>query len=211
MMNSLPRMLVLVALLIPVLGSAAGDVESGKVLYEPCAACHGAEAEGIAELLSPGLAGQSESYLVRQIWDFKNGKRGAAEGDTAGSQMLPMAATLVDGKAVADVAAFLASLPVQVPSLTVEGDVADGMKQYNSKCAGCHGGDAWGNEALYTPRLTIVGDTYLMRQIKNFQTGVRGAHKEAKQGQQMTTMSLLVSEEEVKNIAVYLNQLAAQE
>ena len=207
----LPQILVVIGLLLPALASATGDAESGKALYTPCVACHGADGEGNAELLAPGLAGQSESYLMRQLWDFKKGKRGAAPGDSAGAQMLPMVATLADGNAIADVAAYLASLPVQVPPATVVGDAANGKKQYISKCGVCHGGDAWGNEALFTPRLTIVGDSYLLRQINNFQTGVRGAHKEAKLGQQMKAMSLLVSDEEINDIVAYLNDLAAQE
>ena len=207
----LPQILVVIGLLLPALASATGDAESGKALYTPCAACHGADGEGNAELLAPGLAGQSESYLMRQLWDFKKDKRGAAPGDSAGAQMLPMVATLADGNAIADVAAYLASLPAQVPPATVEGDAANGKKQYISKCGVCHGGDAWGNEALFTPRLTIVGDSYLLRQINNFQTGVRGAHKEAKLGQQMKAMSLLVSDEEINDIVAYLNELAAQE
>ena len=207
----LPQILVVIGLLIPALASATGDAESVKALYIPCVACHGADGEGNAELLAPGLAGQSESYLMRQLWDFKKGKRGAAPGDSAGAQMLPMVATLADGIAIADVAAYLASLPVQVPPATVEGDAANGKEQYISKCGVCHGGDAWGNEALFTPRLTIVGDSYLLRQINNFQTGVRGAHKEAKLGQQMKAMSLLVSDEEINDIVAYLNELATQE
>jgi cytochrome c oxidase subunit 2 len=107
----LPQILVVIGLLLPALASATGDAESGKALYTPCVACHGADGEGNAELLAPGLAGQSESYL--------------------------------------------------------------------------------------------------MRQINNFQTGVRGAHKEAKLGQQMKAMSLLVSDEEINDIVAYLNDLAA--
>lgn len=210
-MNNLPQILALVGLLLPALASATGDAELGKELYTPCAVCHGAAGEGNAALLAPGLAGQSESYLMRQLWDFKKGKRGAAPGDTAGAQMLPMVATLADGKAIADVAAYLAALPAQVPPATVEGNTANGKEQYTSKCGVCHGGDAWGNEAMFTPRLTIVGDSYLLRQINNFQTGVRGAHKEAKLGQQMKAMSLLVSDEEINDIVAYLNELAAQE
>lgn len=184
----------------------AGNAESGKALYGTCIACHGPNGEGNAELLAPGLAGQSESYLIRQLWDFKNGRRGADPGDTAGAQMRPMVATLTDGDAVADVAAYLASLPPNQPPATVTGDLLNGQTQYTSKCGACHGGHGWGNEALFTPRLTVVGDVYLVRQVKNFQMGVRGAHEEAKFGKQMKMMSVLVTDQELNDIAAFLNE-----
>ena len=46
---------------------AAGDVETGKTLYAICAACHGAQAEGIAALNAPANAGQDPWYMTRTI------------------------------------------------------------------------------------------------------------------------------------------------
>jgi len=189
----------------------AGDIEAGQALYTPCAACHGADAQGDPEFLAPGLAGQSESYMIRQLWDFRNGKRGAAPNDPAGATMRPMALTLPDGEAIADVAAYLAALPPAEPVVTIEGDAGNGQKQFTSKCGACHGGHGWGNEALYTPRLTVIGDSYMVRQVKNFQDGVRGAHEDAKYGKQMKMMSILVTDEELNDIAAFLNEQAAAE
>ena len=209
-MTSRLQKLVFLLLLSP--GFAlAGDAEAGKALYGTCVACHGANAEGNAELLAPGLAGQSESYLVRQLWDFKNGRRGADTNDTAGAQMRPMAMALPDGEAIATVAAYLASLPANVPVATVDGDAENGQKQFTSKCGACHGGQGWGNEALYTPRLTVVGDSYLVRQVKNFQKGIRGAHEDAKFGKQMKMMSILVTDQELNDIAAFLNAQSGEQ
>ena len=108
--------------------AVAADPDAGKALYAPCVACHGSNGEGNPALNSPGIAGQSESYLMRQLWDFKKGKRGTAEGDTYGAQMRPMAMTLPDGAAIANVAAYIASLPAATPAPTVEGDAASGEK-----------------------------------------------------------------------------------
>jgi cytochrome c oxidase subunit 2 len=201
---------LVVAALLPAV-AAAGDIEAGKALYAPCIACHGPTAQGMPELNSPGIAGQSESYLMRQLWDFKKGNRGAAEGDTIGAQMRPMAMTLADGQAIADIAAYLASLPAGKPAATVEGDADNGRKLYTSKCGACHGGQGWGNEALYTPRLTIVGDSYLIRQVKNFQNGLRGAAPDAQYGKQMAMMAKVATEEELIDIAAFLNEQAPQE
>ena len=209
------RIVVFIALVLPGLAFAteppAGDPDAGKALYGACIACHGSNGQGNLTLNSPGIAGQSQSYLMRQLWDFKNGNRGAKPGDTLGAQMRPMAMALTDGVAIANVAAYIASLPPTTPPAKIEGDVANGEKQYISKCGACHGGQAWGNEALFTPRLTIIGDAYLIRQVQNFRSGLRGNFENAKYGQQMAMMAKTVSDEELKDIVAFLNELAAEE
>ena len=208
-MTSRLQKLAYLSLLLPGL-VLAGNVESGKALYDACIACHDADGAGNAELLAPGIAGQSESYLVRQLWDFKKGVRGKEPGDKGGSQMAPMAATLVDSDAIADVAAYIASMPAVQHAATVEGDVTNGQKQYTSKCGACHGGKGWGNEALYTPRLTVIGDWYLVRQVLNFQESMRGVHEDSHYGKQMAMMAKTVSEQELKDIAAFLNEQDAE-
>jgi len=195
---------LLTALLLPGL-AAAGEAHSGEALYKTCIACHGADGAGNASLNAPGIAGQSESYLARQLWDFRDGRRGKEPGDATGAQMLPMAAALPDGEAVAKVAAYIAAMPAVQPEATVEGDAANGQKLFTSKCGACHGGEGWGNEALYTPRLTVIGDWYLLRQVAKFKESMRGADKDSKYGQQMAMMAKTVSEEELNDIAAFLN------
>lgn len=89
---------------------AAGDAARGKTLYATCGACHGANAEGMEALNAPKLAGQEEWYIVRQLQNFKKGIRGNNPNDTYGMQMAPMAQTLADDQAMADVAAYIKSL-----------------------------------------------------------------------------------------------------
>jgi cytochrome c553 len=209
-MNSQPQKYVFLLFLLPGL-ALASNLDSGKALYDTCVACHGANGEGNAELLAPGLAGQSESYLTRQIWDFKNRRRGAAPDDTAGAQMLAMADTLEDGSAVTNVATYLASLPANEPPATISGNVENGQKQFTSKCGACHGGQGWGNEALFTPKLTVIGDSYIIRQVENFQNGVRGVHQDAKYGKQMAMMAKVVSEQELNDIVAFLNEQSAEQ
>lgn len=203
-MNFHTLITLLTALLLPGL-AAAGDTQSGEALYKTCIACHGADGAGNATLNAPGIAGQSESYLARQLWDFRDGRRGKEPGDATGAQMLPMAAALPDGEAIAKVAAYIAAMPAVQPEATVTGDSDNGQKLFTSKCGACHGGEGWGNEALYTPRLTVIGDWYLLRQVAKFQDSVRGVHKDSKYGQQMAMMAKTVSEDELNDIAAFLN------
>lgn len=89
---------------------AAGDAAKGKTLYGTCGACHGPNAEGMEALNAPKLAGQEEWYIIRQLQNFKSGARGSNPKDTYGMQMAPMAQTLPDDQAMADVAAYIKSL-----------------------------------------------------------------------------------------------------
>jgi cytochrome c oxidase subunit 2 len=88
----------------------AGDVAHGKKLYATCAACHGAKAEGNAQLQAPALAARSDWYLVTQLRNFRDGVRGADERDTLGAPMRAIVTTLPDDQAITDVVAYINTL-----------------------------------------------------------------------------------------------------
>lgn len=55
-------------------------LERGAQIYkESCAVCHGENGEGSAEKFYPMLAGQHYPYLLRQVTDMADGKRGNAD------------------------------------------------------------------------------------------------------------------------------------
>jgi cytochrome c553 len=90
--------------------TVSGNVAHGKQLYQTCAACHGAKAEGNAKLQAPALAARSDWYLVTQLRNFKEGLRGADSRDTLGMQMRAIGASLPDEAAVNDVVAYINTL-----------------------------------------------------------------------------------------------------
>jgi cytochrome c oxidase subunit 2 len=87
-----------------------GKAKNGKMAYTPCAACHGAQAEGNAELGAPPLTGHDDWYVVDQLNAFRTGTRGTHADDTFGQQMRAAAALLPDEQAIADVATYLGTL-----------------------------------------------------------------------------------------------------
>ena len=87
-----------------------GDAAAGKAAYAICASCHGANGEGNKALNAPAIAGQNDWYIVRQLYNFKNGIRGADPKDSYGQQMRPMAMTLADDAAINNVAAYISTL-----------------------------------------------------------------------------------------------------
>jgi len=186
---------------------AAGDAATGKTLFGICVACHGANAEGNQALNAPSNAGQDEWYVVRQLKNFKEGIRGADPKDTYGAQMRPMAMALTDDQAIADVAAYIATLSAPTPAITVEGDTAIG-KQLYGVCTACHGGSGEGNKALNAPRLTGQHDWYTVRQLQNFKAGIRGAHPKDVYGAQMRPMAAVLADDQaIANVSAYISTL----
>ena len=185
----------------------AADAEAGKMAYAVCAACHGANGEGNVALNSPKIAGQEPWYLRRQLELFRSGARGTAAGDIYGMQMRPMAMSIVDEAAMENLIAYVQTLPVNPPAITVEGDVAAGKVAY-AVCAACHGANAEGLEQLGGPRLAGQEDWYLVRQIKNYKQGLRGYDASDIFGAQMKPMaSILVDDQAINNVTAYINSL----
>jgi len=90
------------AILLVTIGAAqaAGDVAAGKAKSASCAACHGANGQGVPP--NPKLTGKSEADFVQAMQDYKSGKR-------ANPVMKGMAAALTD-QDMANLAAYYASL-----------------------------------------------------------------------------------------------------
>jgi sulfide dehydrogenase cytochrome subunit len=69
------RPLLFVAAALAVTPVAAQDVQ-GRNLAAACAICHGTEGRPVGSDMAP-LAGMPKDYFVRQLQDFKSGKRPA--------------------------------------------------------------------------------------------------------------------------------------
>lgn len=91
----------------PTLG---GNAERGQPLYAACVQCHGANAAGNEEREAPPLTSLNDWYIADQLRLFKEGIRGTLEGDESGASMRPMAIGLANEEAMADVAAYIATL-----------------------------------------------------------------------------------------------------
>lgn len=90
--------------------TVVGDVSHGKELFQTCAACHGAEAQGNQPMGAPPLAGQYSWYLLRQLQAYRSGQRGADEKDARGAVMKQIAATLQQEQDLTDLVAYINTL-----------------------------------------------------------------------------------------------------
>ncbi|MCO4781062.1 MAG: c-type cytochrome [Candidatus Cloacimonetes bacterium] len=87
-----------------------GDPVKGKALYMICSSCHSPDGTGNEAMSAPQISGQHGWYIQNQLKAFKTGLRGTQKGDATGAQMVPMASTLIDDKAIADVVAYIQTL-----------------------------------------------------------------------------------------------------
>jgi cytochrome c oxidase subunit 2 len=184
----------------------AGDPALGAASFAVCAACHGAQGEGLAALNAPKLSGQDPRYLKQQLRKYKAGLRGTHADDVYGRQMQPMAATLVNDTLIDNVVAYIGTLPDTPAPVTVTGDVEHGAELY-TVCAYCHGADGQGIE-MNAPRQAGISDWYLLGQLQNFKAGIRGGHPYDLNGKQMGLMAqTLLDEQAIRDVVAYINTL----
>lgn len=137
------------------------DAVRGQQLFEPCAACHGANAGGSSDGLVPAIAGQHFSVLIRQLVDYRYSKRWDPRMESvARGHLLP------DAAAIAAVAAYVSGLPhAPVIGLGDGEHAVYGGQVYRRVCAGCHGRAGEGDASRAIPRIAGQHYAYLLRQL----------------------------------------------
>ncbi len=203
------------AALMGVLGSAgargdavgAGNPDAGARWYPLCGACHGARGEGIRALSTPRLAGMPVSYMVKQLDAFRSAHRGASPDDRYGQQMISMAAQLPDATAVADVAAYIRTLPVIVEPPAPNAEFEQGRELYQP-CAACHGASGQGIALQQAPPLAGQDAAYLIRQLRAFRSRVRGGPHDDAAAQTMAAATVLLTKTGAEiEVAAYIASL----
>jgi cytochrome c oxidase subunit 2 len=176
------------------LAATLAHAATGQQLFAACIACHGARAEGNPAVGAPALAGQSASYLQRQLRNFAAGLRGTHQQDLQGAQMRAAnQALLRDDASIVAVAGYIAKLPRTSPPGPPRFNARNGASLYQGKCGACHGARAEGNEGVGAPRLAGLEAAYLKRQFNHFRLGVRGVHPDDPFGRQMAMMSTAIT------------------
>jgi len=191
---------------------AAGDADAGKVKAASCVACHGADGNSLAATPNfPNLAGQSTSYIYKQLTEFKEGKR---TDPTMNAMVLPL-----DDQAMQDVAAFFASQKIK-PGAADPALVDAGKAIYKGgiaeigvpACMACHGPAGNGNPGSGYPQLASQKNVYLEKQLKDFRTAAQamdsspvGRTNDA--SKMMRNAVKRMSDPEIKAVASYIQGL----
>jgi cytochrome c553 len=157
------RVVLTRAMAKPQAGGAAGR---GATLALNCTMCHGAL--GMSTSNSPNLAGQYPEVVIKQLHDYKSGRRTSAI-------MQALAQGLSD-RDIQDLAAYYASLPrartaptTYDESLPVLVRVGDPLRNI-APCISCHGGV---DQKLGAPWLEGMPKDYLVAQLVGFAQGSR--------------------------------------
>ena len=144
--------------------------DHGLELFAKCAECHGRDGGGDTSGAIPRIAGQHYRVMVRQILDFRRGKRWdfRMEGVATSHEILR------ERQDIADVAWYVSRLDADSARGVGEGHyLQQGAKLYADKCASCHGADGEGNDSQEIPRLAGQHAGYLARQIYDAVDGRR--------------------------------------
>lgn len=92
-------------------------------------------------------------------------------------------------------------------SVFAEGNPERG-KELFGVCAACHGQNGEGNKALNAPANGGQNEWYVIRQLKNFRAGIRGADPKDTFGIQMRPMAMnLPDDQAVEDVAAYVATL----
>jgi cytochrome c553 len=173
------------------------DLAKGEASFAGvCAACHAPDGNSLIPV-NPKLAQQHPEYLIKQLTEFKSGKRENAV-------MTGMAAPLSNDD-MKNISYWLASKKA-TPGAAKEKDlVLLGEKIYRGgiadrqipACAGCHSPNGAGIPAQY-PRLSGQHAEYSVAQLTAFRDGVRNNNL------QMTQIAAKLNDREIKAVSDYI-------
>ena len=136
---------------------AADEIEAKVQL---CAACHGQNGVPTDPKTIPPIWGQQQSYLMKQLRDFRNGERESAI-------MAPIAKGLDEGE-LRKIAAYFAAKTWPAKRASAKPPAAPkGIAQ----CQACHQPNFEGG--MPAPRLAGLSYEYLVQEMREFATGER--------------------------------------
>ena len=176
---------------------AKPDLVKGEASFTAvCAACHGADGNSMIPA-NPKLAQQHPEYLVKQLKEFKSGKR-------ANAVMSGMVAALTEDD-MKNIAYWAASKKAKPGFAKEKETVALGERIYRggiadrqvAACAGCHSPNGAGIPAQY-PRISGQHADYTAAQLVQFRDGVR------KNSVQMSGVAAKMNDREIKAVSDYI-------
>lgn len=177
-----------------------GDAEKGKALSASCAACHGADGNS-SNPEWPKLAGQGESYLIKQLTEYRNGKRKNAV-------MNGMAAGIKSDEDVMHLAAYYASSEAKPGQAKNKDIIAEGESIYRggiveagvAACSACHGPTGSGNPTAKFPKISGQHAKYSLTQLQYFKSGERNNDT----GKMMRNMAKKMSTAQMEAVSEYM-------
>jgi cytochrome c553 len=164
---------------------AADDIEAKA---QACAACHGKNGVPTDPKSIPVIWGQEQSYLMKQLRDFRNGERQSAV-------MSPLAKNLAEAD-LRPMAAYFAAKPWPKRRTAAKAEAAP---KNIAQCQACHQSNFQGG--MPAPRLAGLSYEYLVGSMRAFATEQRTNNLD------MPKFMRMLSERERSAIARYVSAL----
>jgi cytochrome c553 len=181
---------------------AAGDAAAGQAKAITCAACHGVDGNSLNPEW-PSLAGQHESYIVKQLQAFKSGARQ--------NVLMSGQAMALSDQDMADLAAYFAGQkPAKKSADPALVDVGQRLYRGGNKdagvpaCLACHGPDGLGNITAAWPMVAGQQANYTAAQLAAYRSGERKTDGDT---QIMRNVAARLTDDEIKAVASYIQGL----
>jgi cytochrome c553 len=181
---------------------------TGVEPWDVCGGCHGLDGTG-NHIKFPRLAGQNRAYIVKQLNDFREGRR-----LNDGGQMQQMASELT-GKDIGRVADWFSKQTPAWPSLTIEPppDLSRARQLVTigsgsiPACTSCHSAasPALSGGDIVAPRLAGQRDFYIVKQLTEFRAGDRDNDPKTI----MRTIAKTLTDADISALAAFLSQTPA--
>ena len=200
----MPRFMVMLLALAPMMAVAVGDPEAGEEKSAVCAACH--SLDGNSEIPEwPKLAGQHADYAARQTRMVRDQVRDVPE-------MYPMVMNLSD-QDIADIAAFYAEQTLQ-PGVADEELVELGQRIYHDgnretgvpACAACHGPSGEGIPGAYYPLIRAQHADYTADRLQRYRGGETNGDDDPFSAM-MVGVAARLTDEEINAVSSYIEGL----
>lgn len=187
------------AVAAPVVAAPAAAKTAEQIVATVCSACHGPDGNSVITA-NPKLAAQHPEYLVKQLTEFKSGKR-------ANAVMSGMAGALSESD-MKNLATYFSNQKLKLGEAKTNGKGSLGEKIYRGgiaatgvpACAACHGVNGAGLPKQF-PRLGGQHADYVTVQLKAFRTLERA------NAPMMTTISTKMTDAEMAAVADYIQGL----
>lgn len=201
--------MVLLALAISTITTAhavEGNPSAGKDKSAMCAACHSSDGNSVVSMY-PKLAGQSASYIAKQLHDFKKGLTSGGSAGRVDPVMGGMAMALSE-QDIADISAYYAQQTITAGTgegselgkkLYFGGDSERGI----TACIACHGMNGKGMPSAGFPAIASQNADYLKAQLANFRAGKRANDMNG----MMRNIAMELEDSEIAALAQYMSTM----
>ena len=167
-----------------------------------CEHCHGIDTK--VPSIAPSLDGMPDGYMVEQLENFRQSRRGIDPADAFSRAMSQQARAFSDEQ-ITLIAEYYSGRTRQLSKESVSGNVENGEHLYRERCEGCHS-SMLGRYFTNSPRITHLRGTYLLTQLNQFAKSQRLVVEDSKHKVKMVAVAKKLSETDQADIVAFIKK-----